>query len=77
LADSWAVHGPDAIRNATANKPVGYLRFVASLLPKQSERVENELGHLSDAELDKLDRLLDSLPDDPEEDQGGEGEAGA
>jgi hypothetical protein len=54
-------------------RPAGLCRIVASLLPKQSEKLPNPLSEYTDAQLDKLDELLASLPEESPEDSGGEG----
>ena len=40
--------------------PAAYVRLIASLLPKDIEKVPNRLEDLTDDELEQLDRLLDT-----------------
>jgi hypothetical protein len=61
LCEDWAAHGKDALRRACEEDPVGYIRVVASLVPKQIERVENPLSELTDEELEKLHDYLESI----------------
>ena len=57
LADDFAEHGPEAISEARAKDPVGYLRVVASLMPKELT-LTRPLEDLNDDELrDALDAL--------------------
>jgi hypothetical protein len=53
LADHFSDHGKDAIDRACTKDPVGYIRAVASLLPKQFE-IANPLDDFADADLQML-----------------------
>jgi hypothetical protein len=53
LADHFADHGRNAIDRACTKDPVGYIRAVASLLPKQFE-VANPLDDFADGDLQML-----------------------
>src|SRR5215467_13161469 len=46
--------GDEAVRIARIERPVEYLRVVASLLPKEFEITDNRLKDISDDELDLL-----------------------
>lgn len=50
LADDFEAHGKVAIETARTEDPVGYIRVVASLLPKEF-RIERPTEGLSDDEL--------------------------
>lgn len=50
LADDFETHGKDAIQAAREKDPVGYIKAIASLMPKQVEQSQ-PLDDLTDAEL--------------------------
>jgi hypothetical protein len=50
LADDFEAHGADAIVAAREKDPVGYIKAIASLMPKQVEQSQ-PLDDLTDAEL--------------------------
>lgn len=50
LADDFDEHGKDAIEAAREKDPVGYIKAIASLMPKQVEETK-PLDDLTDAEL--------------------------
>jgi hypothetical protein len=52
FAKDFEEHGDEAVRIARVERPVEYLRVVASLLPKEFEISDNRLKDLSDDELD-------------------------
>jgi hypothetical protein len=58
LTADFEQHGAAAIRQARETDPAAYIRVIASLLPKQTEKIPNPLEDLTDDELDQLDRLL-------------------
>ena len=58
LTADFEDHGAAAIRRAREKDPAAYVRLIASLLPKHTEKVPNPLEDLTDNELEQLDRLL-------------------
>jgi hypothetical protein len=52
LKQDFDIHGPDVIAKAREEDPSGYLRIIASLLPKEVEVKTNRLDELSDEQLD-------------------------
>lgn len=50
LADDFEQHGKQAIIDARTKDPLGYIKAVAGLMPKQFEQVE-PLDDMTDAEL--------------------------
>lgn len=50
LADDFDAHGKKAIADAREKDPVGYIKAIASLMPKQVEQSQ-PLDDLTDAEL--------------------------
>lgn len=50
LADDFDVHGKQAIADARENDPMGYVKAIAALMPKQVEQSQ-PLDDLTDAEL--------------------------
>ena len=50
LADDFDVHGKQAIADAREKDPMGYIKAIASLMPKQVEQSQ-PLDDLTDAEL--------------------------
>ena len=77
LAEDWDANGIEAPRRlrtsisraracsdgrrARTQDPAAYVRVVASLLPKQTEKLANPLADLTDDELDKLDAFLATI----------------
>lgn len=59
LAADFELHGKDAIERARIEDPIGYVKVVASLMPKQVEETK-PLDDLSDAELTAAIALLRS-----------------
>src|SRR5215472_14664616 len=54
IAKDFEEFGEEAVKIARVEKPVEYLRVVASLLPKEFEINDNRLKDISDDELDLL-----------------------
>src|SRR5215831_12713457 len=54
IAEDFAKYGQEAVIIARKERPVEYLRVVASLLPKEFEITDNRLKDISDDELDLL-----------------------
>jgi hypothetical protein len=55
IAKDFEAHGSDAVRIARVERPVEYLRVVASLLPKEFEITTTTIANeLSDDELEAL-----------------------
>ena len=54
IAKDFEEHGEEAVKLARVERPVEYLRVVASLLPKEFEITDNRLKDISDDELDLL-----------------------
>ncbi len=55
LADDFAEHGEQAIRDCRRDDPTAYLRLIVALAPKELEiRHDNALEQFSDAELAAL-----------------------
>lgn len=52
LAADFEQHGEEAIKIARIERPVEYLKVIASLCPKEFEIVDSRLAELSDEELD-------------------------
>jgi len=52
IAKDFEEFGEEAVKIARVEKPVEYLRIVASLLPKEFEIVDSRLQDISDEELD-------------------------
>lgn len=50
LADDFEKHGKEAIERARTEDPVGYMKVVGALMPKQIEQTQ-PLDDLTDAEL--------------------------
>ena len=51
LADDFAMHGEKAIQEMRKNDPSGYIRIIASLMPKEFE-AQRPLDEFADDELD-------------------------
>jgi hypothetical protein len=61
LSEDFELHGRETIQRVRERYPQIYLTAVISLLPKQPQtETVSPLGHLSDAELDLLERMLTS-----------------
>ena len=54
LQAEWEQHGPAVIRIARIEKPIEFLKVIASVLPKEFEIVDSRMKDLSDDELDFL-----------------------
>jgi hypothetical protein len=55
IAKDFEAHGAEAVKIARMERPVEYLRVVASLLPKEFEITTQNITHeLSDEELETL-----------------------
>jgi hypothetical protein len=52
LEKDFHEHGDEAIKIARIERPVEYLRIIASVIPKEFEITDSRLGELSDEELD-------------------------
>ena len=52
LEKDFEEHGEQAIKIARIERPVEYLRIIASVIPKEFEIVDGRLTELSDEELD-------------------------
>src|SRR5215470_6201253 len=68
IAKDFEEFGEEAVKIARVEKPVEYLRIVASLLPKEFEIVDSRLPDLTDEELDRLievarRQIIDVTPD--------------
>lgn len=59
LAADFKDHGPEAIRQAREDDPLGYIRTIAALMPKEVELVR-PLEALSDDELSAIAEQLRS-----------------
>jgi len=57
LAKDFEQHGEETIRIARVERPVEYMKVVASLLPKEFEFTDSRLADLSDDELDAFIEL--------------------
>src|SRR5215216_7137804 len=51
LAEDFKEHGPGVVRIARVEKPLEYLKVVASLMPKELHVQDSVLQDMSDAEL--------------------------
>jgi hypothetical protein len=58
LAADFDQHGEAAIRQAREDDPVAYIRVIASLLPKQTEKLPNPLENFTDEDLEAIDAWL-------------------
>jgi hypothetical protein len=61
LAADFAEHGAGVIRIARVEKPVEYLKLIASVLPKELVIEQNALSDLSDEEIAAHLTLLQKL----------------
>src|SRR5262245_12781774 len=57
IAADFEAHGDEAVKIARVERPVEYLRIVASLLPKEFEITDNRLKDIPDDELDAFIEL--------------------
>lgn len=57
LAKDFEQHGADVIKIARIERPVEYLKIIASTLPKEFEITDSRLEEISDGELDALIEL--------------------
>jgi hypothetical protein len=57
LAKDFEEHGPEIIKIARIERPVEYLKIVASTLPREFEITDSRLEDISDNELDALIEL--------------------
>jgi hypothetical protein len=57
IAKDFEQHGEEAVKIARVERPVEYLRVVASLLPKEFEITDNRLKDIPDDELDAFIEL--------------------
>ena len=57
IAADFEEFGADAVKIARVERPVEYLRVVASLLPKEFEITDNRLKDIPDDELDAFIEL--------------------
>ena len=57
IAKDFEEFGADAVKIARVERPVEYLRVVASLLPKEFEITDNRLKDIPDDELDAFIEL--------------------
>lgn len=57
LAKDFEEHGAEVIKIARIERPVDYLKVVASVLPKEFEITDSRLEDISDGELDALIEL--------------------
>jgi hypothetical protein len=64
LADHFAKHGKKAIELACEEDPVGYLKVIGALMPKQIE-VTRPLEGLTDDELSAIAEQIRSALDSP------------
>jgi hypothetical protein len=64
LADHFAKHGKGAIQRACDEDPVGYLKVIGALMPKQIE-VTRPLEGLTDDELAAIAEQIRSALDSP------------
>ena len=69
IAKDFAEHGEEVVKITRIEKPVEYLRIVASLLPRELEITVGPLQEISDQELELLierareqHRLIDITP---------------
>jgi hypothetical protein len=67
LCESWEMHGRDALDRAREKDPVGYIRVIVSLVPRQREEVLNPFDDFTDEELEKLAAYLEGIRDEAAE----------
>ena len=61
------MHGRDALDRAREKDPVGYIRVIVSLVPRQREEVLNPFDDFTDEELEKLAAYLEGIRDEAAE----------
>jgi hypothetical protein len=61
LTTDFAAHGQEAIERVRKEKVHVYLQVVASLLPRQVQKIESPFVDLSDEEIDQLEQLLAAI----------------
>jgi len=71
LEKDFQEHGETAIKIARIERPVEYLRIIASVIPKEFEIVDGRLAELSDEELDVFIAKLRTQLRSPLADVGG------
>jgi hypothetical protein len=69
LAADFAEHGAGVIKIARVEKPVEYLKIIASVLPKEILVEQTILADLSDDELATHIALLQRMQRKPDEDE--------
>ncbi len=52
LEKDFQEHGEEAVKIARIERPVEYLKIIASVIPKEFEIIDGRLNELSDEELD-------------------------
>jgi hypothetical protein len=60
LCEDWLANGRAALDRARDKDPVGYIRVVASLVPKQREEIPNPLAEFTDNDLEQLRAYLEA-----------------
>lgn len=76
MCEDFAENGQAVIQAVRADDPSTYLKACVAILPKQTEKLDNPLGGLTDDELDALENHLAELRA-ADGDPAGEGEADA
>ncbi len=54
LEKDFQEHGEEAVKIARIERPVEYLKIIASVIPKEFEIIDSRLNELSDEELDEF-----------------------
>ncbi len=54
LEKDFQEHGEEAVKIARIERPVEYLKIIASVIPKEFEIIDGRLNELSDEELDEF-----------------------
>jgi predicted nuclease of restriction endonuclease-like RecB superfamily len=72
LAKEFAEHGNEAMRLCRVERPIEFLKLVASIIPKEFEITDSRLKDIPDDELDALieiarRRISASIPRDAED----------
>jgi hypothetical protein len=77
LAEDFALHGEDAIKAMRENDPSGYVRAIASLMPKEMDVTHqvNPLEQLSDDQLAAIVDATERFLAEGAGDKGGEPQA--
>ena len=60
LCEDWEENGRAALDRAREKDPAGYIRVVASFVPKDREQVANPLEEFTDDELEQLRAYLEA-----------------